>query len=165
MIKYLMSLFKSGSNPIVESEKRAKELDYWKNFWPTLQDATLNSEEHVDKKIFALSAGAIGLEVTLFSLPFMNNVEKKGFAICAAACFLLTLCGNLYIQIWGWKKQAELTADIRAFIQGKPWAPRSKDIYDKIAKNGERIRKGNSYTSIILIIGIASLSIFTFLNI
>lgn len=165
MFKYLMSLFKSGSNPIVNSEQRTKEVAYWTKYWSTLQDATQNSEEHVDKKIFALSAGAIGLEVTLFSLPFMNNVEKKGFAICAAACFILALCGNLFIQIWGWKKQAELAADIRAFIQGKPWAPRSKDIYDKIAKNGERIRKGNSYTGILLIIGIASLSIFTFLNI
>ena len=65
---------------IPESHQRISE------FFSELQKAALNSEEHYDRKIFAISAGAIGVELTILQF-FTSNLRGIGYVIASVSCF------------------------------------------------------------------------------
>lgn len=164
MSKRIKGVVNQIAESSIKNTQREEDIAYWKQFWPDLQKAASESEEHVDKKVFALSAGAIGLEVTLLSLPYFNEAKCLCLAGSAAICFVISLCVNLLIHIKGWKNQDNESKVINDFIQSKPDAFSSDKIYALIERHGTNIRRWNIFSSVILIIGIVLLFSFTFLN-
>ena len=101
--------------------KRDNKIKFWEAFWPQLQQASKDAENHIDKKVYGISAGGIGIEIA--SLQFLNNISFKLFAILSGALFATTLVLNLYSHVRSLKSQekegdeiqkdAPLDADLR----------------------------------------------------
>ena len=85
------------------SISREAEVKYWENVWTSVQETASKSEENIDKKVFALSAGAIGLELTLLEVIGNKSPEWNWLAFLAAGCFVLALLLNLINHLYGRK--------------------------------------------------------------
>lgn len=129
-----------------------------------MQDAAAQSEEHIDKKVFAISAGAIGLELTLLKLFDGKSLNWYWLAILAAGSFVMALLLNLVVHLVGKRFQSKQSKMIKDFIYEAPQASQSHQIYETIEKHGVTIFWINLFSSILAITGVICLFVFTFLN-
>ena len=164
LLKKLLSFFRMKPSPPVDPDRRAREVAYWKEFWPKVQEAALQSEEHVDKKVFALSAGGIGIELTILSLPIIEGLQFLWLAAISAGLFVVALLFNLLVHLRAWSNQSEQSKVISDFIEASPEAKDSKEIYSLLLKHSNRNRRSNYCATAFLISGIVALFVFTFLN-
>lgn len=143
------------SVPISESHKRISV------FFPELQKATLNSEEHYDQKIFAISAGAIGVELAILQF-FDFSPHGIAYVIISVACFTVALILNLIVHYVAKYKQDKQSDMVRAFLE----SDKEDDtfIYDSIRKDNRTLRIINLISIVFLLGGIVCLAIFTFVN-
>jgi len=145
------------------NNKRAQEVEYWTAFWPTVQEASLKSEENIDKKVFSLSVGALGLELTLWEFVWQDISRGKILAFLAAFFFVIALVLNLYIHLYGRRTQFEQSKMIKSFITDESSKLDSWLIYSKIEKQNQNILVLNKISSIVVIIGILLLLVFAYL--
>ena len=45
-----------------KNNKRNNKIKFWEAFWPQLQQATKDAENHIDKKVYGIAAGGIGIQ-------------------------------------------------------------------------------------------------------
>lgn len=136
-------------------------VKYWIDFWPKLQEAQLDSEEHFDKKVFSLSAGAIGLELSI--LQFVKGTPLAiWLVIVSTSLCLAALILNLFVQYFAKNKQEKQAEIIRDFIQH----PKTSDDYiiAHLIRDNKVIKRINLTSMLCLFAGICFLGVFTFIN-
>lgn len=161
------------------SRKKTKELDFnenapvqtisapdedikrWQEYWPKLQEAALDSEEHFDKKIFAVSAGAIGFELSI--LQFVKD-NPQGNRLDDCLKYLLYLCATIkpnrsYVAKI---QQDKLALQISELIRNSKVDDGS--IERKMVKYNKFLTIINISSIVLLVSGIASLAVFSFIN-
>ena len=88
---------------MAEDKVKKEANKRWLEFWPLLQKAALDSEEHFDKKIFAVSTGALGFMLTL--IQFIKWPEYKCIAGVAAGAFVFALLTNMIVHLYAKSSQ------------------------------------------------------------
>lgn len=146
------------------NNKRAQEVEYWTAFWPSVQEASLKSEENIDKKVFSLSVGALGLELTLWGFVWQDSSRGNALAFWAAILFVIALVLNLITQLYGRQTQFKQSKMIKSFINDEPDKIDSSLIYSKIERHNKIILFLNLSSSIVVIIGIVLLLVFAYLK-
>lgn len=72
----------------MEGSKNNENVDYWRNeYWPQLQKATFDSEEKLEKYIFTISTGAVGIIMGTVGI----HPESKDICITLIALGSFTL--------------------------------------------------------------------------
>ena len=146
---------------IPHEETVAQTIKGWQEYWPKLQEAALDSEEHFDKKIFTLSAGAIGIVLTLLQFLDVTPCSVIWVIIAASLCVIALLMNLLvqYIAKYQQDNQAEL---IRTFIAN----PIDDDSYisERMRKDNKILMWINGISIGCLISGIICLCVFTVIN-
>lgn len=140
---------------------KSEVIQYWIDYWPKLDDAKLDSEEHFDKKIFALSAGTIGIELSI--LQFVGGKPELMWCVLISALFcLISLTLNLIVQFVASSMQEKQSRMIRAFIED----PTDDDsfIYKRLIRDNKRLKCINIISMVSLVLGIVFLGVFTFIN-
>ena len=143
------------SVPISESHERMSA------FFQEIQKAALNSEEHYDQKVFALSAGAIGIELAV--LQFLHSrLQGIVLAVLSVGCFVIALFLNLIVHYVAKCQQDKQSEMVRSFLE----SDENDDtyIFDGIMKDNKILRDFNLSSIIFLVVGIICLAIFTFVN-
>ena len=148
----------------VSSISREKQVEYWKAVWPTIQETASKSEESIDKKVFTLSAGAIGLELTLIELVWKKNAEWNWLAIVSAGLCVMALLLNLIVQLYGRNTQQSQSKMIKDFLYEAPHARSTPEIYSIMEKHAKMILVINWLSSMSVILGIISLFVFSYLK-
>ena len=144
-----------------EQSRCDQAVKYWTDFWPKLQDALLDSEEHFDKKVFALSAGAIGLELSILQFVKGTPVAVWCVVVSTSLC-LAALILNLLVQYFAKNRQEKQAELIRDFIQ----RPKENDDYitERLIKDNNILKWINLISMVFLFGGIVFLGVFTFIN-
>lgn len=148
----------------VLDSNRELEVEYWSKVWPTVQDAAMQSEEHIDKKVFTISVGAIGLELTLLELVAGKSHDWYWIAFLAAGFFVIALLLNLVVHLVGRRFQFRQSKMIKNFIHESPHALQSYEMYEVMEKHSYRILWINICSSIFAIIGVILLFVFSYLK-
>jgi len=140
---------------------REKQVKYFREeFWPQLEEATNNSEEHFDTKIFAVSSGAFAIELAI--LQFIKK-PADCFAKWAAALLIVTLLLNISVHLIGQSFQHSQSKAVEEFINGEESS--DDKIYRKIKKQDRTIHVINIISLLTLVVGISFLAAFTLTNI
>ena len=145
-----------------KKEAIAQTIKGWQAYWPKLQEAALDSEEHFDKKVFTLSAGAIGIVLTLLQIWGKDRCGAI-WVIIAVSLFVLALLLNLIVQYVAKSKQDKQAELIRAFIAN----PTEDDsfISERMRKDNRILMWINGFSIGCVILGMAFLIVYTYLNI
>ena len=146
------------------SISREAEVKYWENVWTSVQETASKSEENIDKKVFALSAGAIGLELTLLEVIGNKSPEWNWLAFLAAGCFILALLLNLINHLYGRKTQSKQSKMIKDFIYEDKKALTTPEIYSRMERHSRTILRIHWASSISVIIGIVLLFVYSYLK-
>ena len=142
-------------------ENYSEDIKKWEQFWPELQKAALTSEANYDKKVFAVSVGSIGMELSILQLV-QGRPKALWWAISATALCILALLINLIVHYIGKSKQDEQASLLKEFLAN----PNNdgSSIYDRIVEDNKSLRTINLVSIVLLVLGIICLSVFTFLN-
>lgn len=143
---------------------REEEVKYWEKVWSTVQETASKSEENIDKKVFALSAGAIGLELTLLELIGEKNPDWNWLAFVAAGLLVLALILNLINHLYGRRTQNQQSKMIKDFIYEDSKAMTTPEIYSKMEKHSVRILRIHRASSVLVIMGIMILFAYSFIK-
>ena len=143
---------------------REEEVKYWEKVWSTVQETASKSEENIDKKVFALSAGAIGLELTLLELIGEKNPDCNWLAFVAAGLLVLALILNLINHLYGRRTQNKQSKMIKDFIYEDSKALTTPEIYSKMEKHSVRILRIHRASSVLVIMGIMILFAYSFIK-
>ncbi len=146
------------------SISRDAEVKYWENVWTSVQETASKSEENIDKKVFALSAGAIGLELTLLEVIGNKSIEWNWLAFLAAGCFVLALLLNLINHLYGRKTQSKQSKMIKDFIYEDKKALTTPEIYSRMERHSRTILRIHWAASISVIAGIVLLFVYSYLK-
>lgn len=142
--------------------QREKKNQFWTNYWPILQQTTKETESHIDKKVYGIAAGGIGIEIA--SLQFIDSVCFKWLALVSGSLFALTLVLNLYSHVRSIKSQEKEGDAIQLFLEDETTAEDSQ-IYKLIQKEN-RILIGITKASIwTMLVAIIALLLFITLNV
>lgn len=144
-----------------DSSYKNSKKKFWLDFWPTLQQATRETDNHIDKKVYGIAAGGIGLEMA--SIQFLNDTCFKWLAITSAILFSFTLMINLGSHVWSLKSQQKERDAITDFISQEDSID-DQHIYDLIRKENKIITIINNCSILLMIAGILSFLIYLFLN-
>ena len=159
--------FKSSKTDKSLADPTDSGKEYWKGVWPSVQEAASQSEEHIDKKVFALSAGAIGLELTL--LEIVGKKELVGgcgerLAFIAAGLFITALLLNLFVHLIGRGFQSKQSRLIKDYLHDSPKALPSHQIYNIMEKHSKWILRINWCSAILAVAGVVCLFVYSFLK-
>ena len=143
---------------------RENQVKYWETVWTTVQETASKSEESIDKKVFTLSAGAIGLELTLIELVWREFPEWNWLAFISASLFVIALLLNLIVHLYGRKTQQIQSKMIKDFLYEDDHALSTPEIYSKMEKHSKRILSINWVSSISVILGIIILFVYSYLK-
>ena len=142
--------------------EKMEKIQHWKGFWPAIQETTRETENHIDKKIYGISIGGIGVEVTSFQ--FLDDPSHIILACLSGLLFILTLFLNLYSHVRSLKSQEKEREAIRAFVQSKDVSDDSY-IYDLIEDEYRLLTRINKASIWTMLLAIAALMAFVLLNI
>ena len=145
-----------------DTDQKVRKTEFWTNYWPSLQQATKETESHIDKKVYGIAAGGIGIEMA--SLQFINNAGFKWLAFASGLFFASTLVLNLYSHVRSLKSQEKEGDAIQEFFDNEMELEDSL-IYELIRKENRiliRINKASIWTMLVAII---TLLLFIILNI
>jgi len=130
-------------------------------FFQEIQKAALNSEEHYDQKVFALSAGAIGIELAV--LQFLHSRLQGIFlAVLSVGCFVIALFLNLIVHYVAKCQQDKQSEMVRSFLESNENDDRF--IYDRILKDNKILEVINLISIVALVAGVICLAVFAFVN-
>lgn len=146
---------------MAEDKVKKQANERWLNYWPSLQKAALDSEEHFDKKIFAVSTGALGFLLTL--IQFIESPCHKWLATVAAGFFVLSLMMNMIVHLDSKRRQDKQSDVIDDYINNSDRG--DAHIHELIRKDNKKILGMNIISLLLLIIGVIALSAFSILNI
>ena len=134
----------------------------WQEYWPKLQETALDSEEHFDKKVFTISAGAIGIVITLLQI-WGDDRCGVNWVIIAISLFVIALLLNLLVQYFAKSRQDKQADMIRKFIAN----PTEDDSYisERMRKDNRILMWINGFSIGCVILGMAFLIVYTYLNI
>lgn len=145
-----------------KNNKRDNKIKFWEAFWPQLQQATKDAESHIDKKIYTIAAGGIGIETA--SLQFIDSVCFKWIALISGVFFTATLVLNLYTHVRSLKSQEKEGDAIKQFFEDEKTSDDSR-IYSLIQKENRTLIRINKSSIWTMLFAIISLLIFIVLNI
>lgn len=145
-----------------KDNKRDNKIKFWEAFWPQLQQATKDAESHIDKKIYGIAAGGIGIEIA--SLQFINSVSFKWIALISGILFAATLVLNLYTHVRSLKSQEKEGDAINHFFEDEN-ALDDSPIYSLIQKENQTLTGINKASIWTMLLAIVSLFAFIVLNI
>ena len=130
-------------------------------FFQEIQKAALNSEEHYDQKVFALSAGAIGIELAV--LQFLHSrLQGIVLAVLSVGCFVIALFLNLIVHYVAKCQQDKQSEMVRSFLESNENDDRF--IYDRIMKDNKILEVINLISIVALVVGVICLAVFAFVN-
>lgn len=130
-------------------------------FFQEIQKAALNSEEHYDQKVFALSAGAIGIELAV--LQFLHSrLQGIVLAVLSVGCFVIALFLNLIVHYVAKCQQDKQSEMVRSFLESNENDDRF--IYDRILKDNKILEVINLISIVALVAGVICLAVFAFVN-
>ncbi len=145
-----------------KNNMRDNKLKFWEAFWPQLQQATKDAENYIDKKIYGIAAGGIGIEIA--SLQLINNVCFKWTALISGTLFATTLVLNLYTHVRSLKSQEKEGDAIKQFFEDEN-AFDDSQIYSLIQKENRTLTRINKASIWTMLLAIVSLLAFIVLNI
>ena len=146
------------------SVSREEQVRYWESVWTSVQETASKSEENIDKKVFAISTGAIGLELTLLEVIGNKSQEWNWLAFLAAGCFIFALLLNLMNHLYGRKTQSQQSKMIKDFIYEESKALTTPEIYSRMERHSRRILRIHWAASILVIAGIILLFVYSYLK-
>lgn len=156
---------KTAVQPLNEpSLSRDTQVKYWENVWSSVQETASKSEENIDKKVFALSAGAIGLELTILEIIGDKSPDWNWLAFLAAGCLVFALLLNLANHLYGRKTQSMQSKMIKDFIYEDSKALSTPEIYSKMESHSKRILRIHWVSSLFVIAGIILLFVYSYLK-
>lgn len=153
---------KTNNEEELIDENIEKRKNYWRNeYWPKLQKTTDDSESKLEKYLFAVSSGAVGL---LFgTMGFLDKPIKIFLLFCSFGAFAISLLLCIVYHIIatsGHKRQFELIND---FIHN----PNKKE--DALCQNVKKLNylldNIHIVSFIFIIIGIILFVIYLYNNI
>lgn len=137
-----------------QSNLRETKIDFWNDYWPILQQTTRETEGHIDKKVYGITAGGIGIE--LACLQLIENTNLKWLALVPGVLFVGTLFLNLYSHVKSLKSQEKEGNAIQHFIEEDDHSDDSY-IYELIKKENQAITKINNASIYCLIVAVITL--------
>ena len=141
---------------------RKNRLKFWEDFWPQLQQATKDTESHIDKKVYGIAVGGVGIEIA--SLQFINNVCFKWLALVSGILFAATLVLNLYTHVRSLKSQEKEDDAIQQFFENGDTIDDSY-IYLLIQKENRTLTRFYKVSIWTMLFAIVSILVFIVLNI
>ena len=82
----------------MESTNIDENIKEWRNeYWDKLQKATDDSEAKLEKYVFAVSTGAVGLLMGIIGLQ--SDYVGRGFAIASLICFSISMLLCIFYHI------------------------------------------------------------------
>lgn len=145
-----------------ENYQKERKTEFWTNYWPSLQQATKETESYIDKKVYGIAAGGIGIEMA--SLQFINNVCFKWITLISGILFATTLVLNLYSHVRSLKSQEKEGDAIKQFFEDEN-AFDDSQIYSLIQKENRTLTRINKASIWTMLFAIVSLLAFIVLNI
>lgn len=145
-----------------EYSTKKEKNKFWQDFWPSIQQTTRETENHIDKKIYGLSIGGIGIEVAIFQVPGDHNYIYIAWASCLL--FVITIMLNLLAHVKSLNSQKKERQCISSFIKSESVSDDSF-IYDVIEDENRSIKCINNTSIITMLAAIVCIIVFTFLNI
>lgn len=145
-----------------ENYQKKRKTEFWTNYWPSLQQATKETENYIDKKVYGIAAGGIGIEIA--SLQFINNVCFKWIALISGILFTATLVLNLYTHVRSLKSQEKEGNAIQSFLEDET-AMEDSQIYELIQKENRVLIMINKASIWTMIVAIITLLLFIVFNI
>ena len=148
--------------PKSEKEIREEKVKFWQDFWPSLQQTTRETENHIDKKIYGISVGGIGIEVTCFQ--FLETHVSPCLAWTSGILFVLTLFLNIFSHVKSLQSQKKEREAISLFIMNNAISDDSY-IYDVIEDENRAINCINNVSIYTMLFAVICLLFFVFLKI
>lgn len=145
----------------MNTTSKDENVKEWKEFWPSLQETTRLTENMIDKKVYGIAAGGIGIEVAGLSL--INCSYYQLLAILSALFFTITLLINLYSHVRSLKSQ-EIEGDAIEEFANNDAKTDDTYIYSIIKKENSIIAKYNIVSIWTMVIAIGLLFAYIFLN-
>ncbi len=147
----------------MENEEIRKErTDFWGEYWPKLQEATKETEEHIDKKIYGITVGGIGAEIA--SLQYLKSIDCKILAILASGFFIAALLLNLYSHVTALKSHEKQGDSIQQFFDDAN-AIDDSEIYKTAQRENKKITLINHISIWTMALAIGLLIAFIVVNI
>lgn len=145
-----------------ENNQRENRTEFWTNYWPSLQQTTKETESHIDKKVYGIAAGGIGIEMA--SLQFINEPCLKWLAFISGLFFAVTLVLNLYSHVRSLKSQEKEEDAIQDFFDNEA-ASDDSQIYELIRKENRILIRINKTSIWTMLVAIITLLLFIIINI
>jgi len=145
-----------------EKSIKAQKVKFWQDFWPSLGQTTRETENHIDKKIYGISVGGIGIEVTSFQ--FLDSPHYICLAWASGLLLVSTLFFNLFSHVKSLQSQKKEREAIKRFIKNDNISDDSF-IYDTIEDENRCINRINNTSIGTMLIAIICLILFVLLNI
>lgn len=142
--------------------QREKKNQFWTYYWPLLQQATKETESHIDKKVYGIAAGGIGIEIA--SLQFIKDACIEWLAFVSGLFFALTLVLNLYTHVRSLKSQEKEGNAIQQFLEDET-ATEDSHIYELIQKENRLLVWINKTSIWTMLLAILALLLFMVLNV
>ncbi len=131
--------------------KKNEVVEYWRNeYWTQLQKATDDSETKLEKYVFAVSTGAVGLLMGIIGLQ--SDYVGRGFAIASLICFSISmlLCIFYHVKAKGYHdKQSKM---IEAFIAHPEKG--DNELRRKIDNSNKRLMSFSKVSAWFILIGV-----------
>lgn len=138
-----------------------EKVKFWNEYWPILQTATGDSEEHLDNKIFVVSSGAIALELTI--IQFISDPLNINLAKYSAICNISALALNIAVHLLGQGFQHNQAKLIEQFLSNP--TDRDSNIHKRIKQHDNWLMGLNIISLLCLFTGIILLTVFTLKNV
>ena len=142
--------------------QKENKNQFWTDYWPLLQQTTRQTESHIDKKVYGIAVGGIGIEIA--SLQFIENACIEWLAFVSGLFFALTLVLNLYTHVRSLKSQEKEGNAIQQFLEDET-ATEDSHIYELIQIENRHLVRINKASIWTMLIAILALLLFIVLNV
>lgn len=136
----------------MEDTKKNEVVEYWRNeYWTELQKATFDSEEKLEKYIFTISTGAVG--IMLGTMGFQDKSEGICFAIIALGLFTISMLLCVIYHIVAKRNHNKQFEKIRDFVSNSEKG--DSEIQDEIKESIKTLNRIAITSVIFIFAGIA----------
>lgn len=136
---------------------------YWSDVYlPELQKAYFDSEAKADSKVYAVSAGAIGVLISVLAKSgFVTSLVGKIYAAFAGLCFIVSILLNIIFHYEAMKRNDKQENAILHSLNDD----NDEELSAEIRRDNNHLKKYLLWELIVMIAGLVSMLAFIFIEI
>lgn len=147
-------------------ERELSEIQkyYYEQYLPELQQRMYDSEEKVDKKVFTICIGALGLLTTILCAVIRENISVFTIimAVLTAIFFVISLCKDIEYHKKSLKFQHDQYYMVYNFMFATDDPNNDTPVANKIKQDNSKLSRMFNWTFYFMLAGIVSFIIFAF---